>query len=275
MTLKPKHQTKLALWIILLSTTLAANAQKLPGVQTTSLHAPATVKIDGKATEWNDQLQAYNTNTNIYYSIANDANNLYITFRATDQVIMRKIINNSFTFIINNLADKTPLIISLPIFSASDKNDLSRTLYNKKGFNTDDVIKSTDSLVLMMNQKLEKGKEIKLSGFNGITDPAISVYNEYGIKSKGLFDSNKALTYELAIPRKYINLTSNKLNYTIRLNGLEENTDKNVTVQTSPDGQATISTNSVTGSISVRRNSPETLIETTATNFSGEYELAK
>ena len=43
--------------------TFTATAQKLPNVQATSLRAPANIKIDGKATEWNDKFQAYNHST--------------------------------------------------------------------------------------------------------------------------------------------------------------------------------------------------------------------
>ena len=55
-----------------------ANAQKLPNVQQASLRAPENVKVDGKPTEWGDKLQAYNKATDVFYTIANDYNNLYL-----------------------------------------------------------------------------------------------------------------------------------------------------------------------------------------------------
>lgn len=51
-------------------------AQKLPGVQTSSLWAPENLKIDGKTTEWNGTFQAYNKAADIFYTISNDDKNI-------------------------------------------------------------------------------------------------------------------------------------------------------------------------------------------------------
>lgn len=56
----------------LLITCFSAQAQKLPGVQQTALRAPTQIKIDGRTTEWGNQLQAYNKATCIYYTLCND-----------------------------------------------------------------------------------------------------------------------------------------------------------------------------------------------------------
>ena len=81
MTLKNKRQTKLSLLIMLSLTTLAAHPQKLPNLQTTSLRAPASIKIDGKTTEWNNRFQAYNKATEVSYTIANDKDKLYLVIQ--------------------------------------------------------------------------------------------------------------------------------------------------------------------------------------------------
>ena len=123
MTSKTKSQTKLSLLIMLLLTTLAAHPQKLLNVQTTSLRAPANVKIDGKATEWNNQLQAHNKSTGIYYTIANDDKNLYLAIKATDKEVIKRIVNNTFSFAINKLGDgKKTLSITLPLLKEMTKD---------------------------------------------------------------------------------------------------------------------------------------------------------
>ncbi|MEO8886438.1 MAG: hypothetical protein ABI367_10270 [Mucilaginibacter sp.] len=267
MTVQTKYQAKLLLLLTSLLITVASNAQKLPNLQTTSLRVPANVKIDGKASEWNDQLQAYNKSTNIYYTIANDDKNLYLIIKATDKVIMKKILNNTFSFVINNGAgNKKNTSISLPIFAKSDKNILLSVLNSQSAF-------GTDSLISVMNLALEKVKEFDISGFEGLADENISVYNEYGIKAKAQFDNSKALTYELAIPLKYIKTTSNKLNYTIRIYGLGAN-EKGTVITTTPGGGVIIM-NESTGSMTVMRSSPQTLIATATTDLTGDYELAK
>ena len=62
---------------LLVSTiSLVVHAQKLPNKQEISFQAPTNIKIDGKASEWNNQFLAYNNATDIYYTIANDDKNL-------------------------------------------------------------------------------------------------------------------------------------------------------------------------------------------------------
>ena len=89
---------------------LTANAQKLPNVQQGSLHAPANVKVDGKATEWNSQFQAYNHTTGIYYTIANDAGNVYLTVQATDSHTIDKMLSGGITFTVKNTDKKNKAV---------------------------------------------------------------------------------------------------------------------------------------------------------------------
>jgi hypothetical protein len=76
---------------------LALHAQKLPNVQTISLRAPAGVKIDGKTKEWNNRFQCYNHATSLFYTIANDDENLYLVIKAIDRDICKKIIGGGIT----------------------------------------------------------------------------------------------------------------------------------------------------------------------------------
>jgi hypothetical protein len=68
-----------------------ADAQKLPAIQQSSLRAPAGIKIDGKATDWGAQFQAYNTATELYCTIANDAKRLYLVFMYSSQNALRAV----------------------------------------------------------------------------------------------------------------------------------------------------------------------------------------
>ncbi len=256
--------TLLVLAVVLLA--INVKAQNLPKIQQKSLQAPPNIKIDGKATDWNNEFQAYNRSTDIYYSIANDANNLYLVIKSPENLVNRNLVNNTFSFSINKLGDGTKtLSLSLPLFASTDKGSIWRTLKPLTGI-------ISDSLVTVLNSKLDKAKEFMVNGFDGITDENISVYNYYGIKAQGRFDNTRALTYELVIPRKFINTTSNKLNYTIRIYGQGGN-DKN-TVVTLVDGGVQI-VNKLTGQISVFKATPETMSMTATTDFTADYELAK
>ena len=62
---------KSLLLFTLVTTAQFGLAQSLPNTQIKYLDIPSSIKIDGKANEWNNQFQAFNHNTNIFYSIAN------------------------------------------------------------------------------------------------------------------------------------------------------------------------------------------------------------
>ena len=59
----------LALAILFCNMPFIAIAQKLPKIQLIGKRAPSGIKIDGTATEWNDEFQAYNISNRIYYTI--------------------------------------------------------------------------------------------------------------------------------------------------------------------------------------------------------------
>ena len=75
-------------------------AQNLPDIQKGGMSAPTAVKIDGKLDEW-PGLSAYNKRTYIYYSVANDANNLYLLLRSDNSLITGKILQGGLTFSVN------------------------------------------------------------------------------------------------------------------------------------------------------------------------------
>jgi len=75
--------------------------------------------------------------------------------------------------------------------------------------------------MLNVNKKAaETFKEIKVDGIKEIAEPHISIYNTEGIKAMLLFDNKLALTYEMAIPLKYLNFSkNNSFKYDIMLIG--------------------------------------------------------
>lgn len=201
--------------------TLTATAQKLPAKQEAPLFAPANVKIDGKTTEWGDKFQAYNKATELFYTIANDNENLYLTVQATEALIARKIIAGGLTLTLNS-ADKAKknkkVTITYPVFDSKNPPNINL----KK--NTDDMFPlEYDIYIYELNEAfVKKSKEIKLSGISAINDTLISVYNDHKIKAMGAFDDKKHYTYELALPLKYIQPVigaQSTIGYTITLNG--------------------------------------------------------
>src|ERR1700709_19758 len=84
---------------------IAANAQKLPNVQQGEMRATTNIKIDGKTNEWN--FVAYNKNTEVYYTIANDDADLYLIVKAVKPDIVDKLIFGGLTLTVNASGKKS------------------------------------------------------------------------------------------------------------------------------------------------------------------------
>jgi hypothetical protein len=200
-------------------------SQKLPSKQQLGLRIPANFKIDGKANEWNNVLQAYNNNIEASYSIANDEKNLYFIIQATDPLVIRKLVAGGITLSINtteNHKGKSLIAVTYPIF---EKKNLPNINWKNKPITTNDESINTIRLDSFMNvannQVIAKSKEIKIIGSKLLQDSLLSVYNQEGIKAVSSFDNKIKYTYELLIPLNYIGLppNQNKFHYNIKLNG--------------------------------------------------------
>ena len=258
--------------------TFSITAYCQPNIQSTGVRVPVDIKIDGIATEWGDKLQAYNKATNIYYTIANDDNKLYLTIKATDPTIITKIVSGGITFTINaadKKEEKTGVAITFPAY---DKNDKSLyLLMENKPAPTKDANKSRmqlDSFRNVLNSKLaDHLKMIGITGTKTITDNTISVYNEQGIKAAALFDNKINYTYELSIPLKYLDVIGiDKFSYNIKLNGKIPTGSTMIDIgrqdrilYKGPDGIMN----------SAGSATPENMILVYPTDFWGEYTLAK
>lgn len=199
---------------------LNAIAQKLPNKQEAALKAPASIKIDGKATEWDD-FKAYNSATEVYYTIANDDKNLYLVIQATNPLVARKIIAGGVTFSVGitaNNSAKQNVAVTYPLYDR--KNPPNFNMKNKASFAANSA--QADSFMTGSNKELVRyARQVIVTGLKTFSD-TLSVYNEEGIMVSAQFNNRLAYTYELALPLKYLNTAVSKgspLNYNIRLNG--------------------------------------------------------
>lgn len=221
--------------ILFLFSTSIVFSQKLPDQQEISLRAPANLKIDGKTTEWSNGFRAYNNSTSIFYTITNDDNNLYLVVQSTNSNVTNKIMRGGLTFTINKSAkkkEKDGVSIMFPVPASNDMMVMFQSMASSlqtggMNMSTADpalIMKKADSIMYVMNrQQIDKLKDIKISGIKEITDTLISIYNDEGIKARALFDNKAAFTYELAIPLKYLELSTDnpkEFVYNIKLNGL-------------------------------------------------------
>nr|WP_294793402.1 hypothetical protein [uncultured Mucilaginibacter sp.] len=210
-----------------------ASAQKLPNTQQVSLHAPANAKIDGKANEWGDKLQAYNTTNRIFYTLANDNNYLYLVVRAADDYANEKAtFGITLTLKTTQKSEKAlkNISVTFPIQTDVPKHEPIRDMVNFfRGLKKDAPNEAKSKLEqyrLPVNNGMDNVfKFIDVSGIKEIKEPSISIYNTEGIMVKALFDEEMRYVYELAIPLKYLTAhlsTTGKLSYNIRMGGIPD-----------------------------------------------------
>lgn len=243
-----------------------ANAQKLPNVQTAAVYAPTNVKVDGKATEWNNQFQAYNKSTALYYTMANNNDNLYLAVRTADFVTMDKILGGGLALTITG--KNGAIAFTTPLTSATNRGNISKAVRSADAM--------TDSLTTKLNKELAThSKEVALKGVAAITDPTISVYNEYGIKTTGYIGADKAYTCEVAIPLKYITPVlggAADFKYNIMVNGVQMNmVTRNINGETVSPQSAELAAVMA----NVRINGASMMELSYPTDFSGTYTLVK
>lgn len=238
--------------LVMVLIALGVKAQKLPEVQANTLPAPQNIKIDGKDLEWGDNFAAENKRTSLFYSMANDEKNLYLIIKGSGSGIISKIMAGGITFNVNTEGkkkEKGAFSVTYPLIKRQPRqqggNNGGRQGGGQggqggmirvegaggfggggnfggrqgQGANT----AQRDSMMRAQQKtQLATVKEIKISGFQSITDSTISIYNEYGIKAVANIDAKGNLIYELAIPLQLLNISADnaiEIAYQLKVNG--------------------------------------------------------
>lgn len=242
----------------------AATAQKLPAVQQIRLRAPSNIKIDGKATEWDNKFQALNKVTNLYYTLANNNEFIYLIVHCKDGNDIFRICYYGFTFSINNqkkIGGADLVSIQFPF----DREKGHPLIYNPHGVPIDTSAVIMESDMISNNKSLPKlHRYIKVKGIKGMD--TLSIYNDTGIRVAEAMDRNKNYTLEIAIPIKYITFLKagvSKINYNVQINAVTE--DMYTKAQ---------STYSLEMMEALDEMNAQFAAENAASNFWGEYTLA-
>ncbi|MFD2863749.1 hypothetical protein [Mucilaginibacter antarcticus] len=201
------------------------NYKKLESVQAASLRTPGPIKIDGKLGEWNNNFQAYNRSTRLIYTLSNDDKNLYLIAKSNDFTTVAKIISGGICLAINTDGKKKEqdsYSITFPVIENPQR--LAGGLSNR--FENRNAAADTELMRTVRQRTILAAKTIKVLGFKDITDTVISIYNEHSIKTAINFDETGAMTFELSVPLKSLNLNADKpkeFAYNLKLNGLQLN----------------------------------------------------
>jgi hypothetical protein len=197
-----------------------AKAQQLPNVQTVNVLAPMDVKTDGKASEWGGSFEAYNKNTTLFYTMANDNEKLYLTIQARDMATIATILSGGVRLLITSPDKGTkllPLVINYPIIRAENAATVLTYLKTQTG---------EQNTLYAVNSQLEiNARQIKITGVKEIADSLISVTNKHGVTAAGMFDQQHNYTCELSVTLKYLLPYINDIgtfSYSVSLKGVEK-----------------------------------------------------
>lgn len=190
-------------------------AQKIPNIQHKSILAPDIVKIDGNINEWGNQFQAFNKRQFLFYTVANDNEFVYFIIRCENSLITSKILAGGIkvTFNREKKKEKGAASITFPVVGQTEIRSINKSMpaaiadgLNKK--EQDDALKSREVAIAKANSKnIDMYKTIRALGLQGV-DSLISIYNEDKIKVGLKTDNKNALNYKLAVPLKYLGITS-------------------------------------------------------------------
>lgn len=207
-------KTQAVLSTICLAACLQGYAQKLPGVQQQSVYAPSDIKIDGKATEWNNKFEAYNKTTQLYYTLSNDNTSLYLTVYASDVFAVEKVFAGGISLSVKEKNSKSdPTVITYPLVGRAMGSDMLSKIKETDDNKYDkDAVNSKFNFAAIM---------ISLKKATSAFDTLLSVNNQLGIQVAGLFNEQKAFTYELKVPFAVLGQNANMdaITYEVRLPG--------------------------------------------------------
>ncbi|WP_460694781.1 hypothetical protein [Mucilaginibacter puniceus] len=219
---------KTAFVLMLAGLSISAYAQKLTNVQEAAVWAPENIKIDGKLTEWNDTFQSMNKTTQLYYTLSNDDKYLYLVIKSAKSFSANKLVAGGLNLTINATGKKNEdnaVVITFPTSNIASLSSLVAPTVRQEGYNGRPQEELDPALVAEVHRTaIEAAKEIKLKGIKEVKDSVISIYNEYGFKGLINYDDKGNLTYELAVPLKYLHLTDGTaFAYNVKLNGIGGN----------------------------------------------------
>ncbi|WP_166586230.1 hypothetical protein [Mucilaginibacter agri] len=204
-----------------------------------TLKAPPTeITIDGSLKDWGDSLRYYNEDKKIYYTLANDKDNLYMAIRVNDRTEQIRIIGAGLTLSVNPKGKKKEQYsITFPVGGTDNQ-----PAFGGAGSNGGDKQPNPDELDKqdreeMMRARMTKLRNIQVTGFPDIESDIITTANTYGIKVALNLDESGQLVYEAAIPLKFFHADApdkSEWAFNIKINGVTHpNANKTAG---SPDG---------------------------------------
>jgi hypothetical protein len=185
---------------------------------------PASIKIDGDASEWGDSLRYYNAEKKLNYTLANDKENIYMAVKVTEHSQQVRLMGAGLTLSVNTKGKKSnTFTFTFPVAEAGAAGHFNPgALGVKKADGSDESVTQQDRDDLL-KARLTKLRNINVTGFKDIEDGIITTSNTYGIKVAINYDAAGNLVYEAAIPLKFFGdfkIDKDEWAFNIKINGL-------------------------------------------------------
>ncbi len=188
--------------VVVVVLTLISFTMPLKKISTESLWLSHPIQVDGKLLEWPTDMQFYNSNTELAYTIANDSSNLYLCFQVFDELMQMKILKAGMVVSVDtNGKKKEHIIIQYPL----------SYLGGGEG-------REPDFADIREKFKMQP-QFVQLSGFSSANGQNL-LQTSNGVVVKLDWDENNNMNYELAIPFSSFGktkLTKNSVSNTYRL----------------------------------------------------------
>jgi hypothetical protein len=159
------------------------------------------VKADGVPNEWTLPLRYFDVKSKLQYSISNDADNLYLCIRATDEATQMKIIRAGLQFWVDTtVKEKQHFGLLYPLAFNGLRKSRSEA---DSGFSR--MPEAYEQGGKRVKSRFDKEpKQMQLIGFNISANGFTSLENPYGILANIDWDSFGIMTYEAAVPLRTI-----------------------------------------------------------------------
>ena len=193
--------------VLLLLLSITAKSQKIPKTQTNSVKMPEKTVVNGIDEEWDGKFCAYNPKLRMSYSISNNDSNLYLSFKVTDKLAIRKILLGGIEINIGRTKKNGRDAMSQVVFPKYNRqytwyftrlDEISGRISNSKAI---------DSVRILRNHLIDqKMKLVGVKRLKSLPDSVMSVYNLSPVKVKSRFDAQLSYIFEFMIPLKEFGL---------------------------------------------------------------------
>jgi len=168
--------------------------------------------VDGKTDDWDVPLRFYDEKTKLTYSVTNDADNLYICIRATDDDNVKGITRKGLQLWIDTTGKRGHQIgVLFPVIVQREKGSGKNKQNNSSdaGATTENDSKTSymDLPDTIRENRIHKrymdnATQMHVSGFKTIPDGVIELPDTYGLNMATSWNSYNVLVIEAAIPFK-------------------------------------------------------------------------